>query len=68
MLDLLELILEFNQLNHSGQGSKIRTPRQMLSRLPISLAQLKEENNSENSKAKLDNYCILCKDQKKLTK
>ena len=40
----------------------------MLSRLPISLAQLKEENNSENSKAKLDNYCILCKDQKKLTK
>ena len=68
MLDLLELILVFNQLNHSGQGLKIRTPRQMLSRLPISLAQLKEENNSENSKAKLDNYCILCKDQKKLTK
>ena len=66
MLDVLELILEFNQVNHLEQGLKIRTPGQMLSRLPISLAQLKEESNSENSKAKLDNYCILCEDQKNL--
>ena len=36
----------------------------MLSRLPISLAQLKAGNNSENLKKKLDNYCILCTDQK----
>ena len=37
----------------------------MLSRLPISLAQLKAENNSKNLKLKLDNYCILRTDQKK---
>ena len=32
----------------------------MLSRLPISLAQLKAGNNSEILKTKLGNYCILC--------
>ena len=50
--------------NQQGQGLKILTPSQMLSRLPISLAQLKAGNNSENLKKKLDNYCILCTDQK----
>ena len=30
-----------------GKGLKILTPEQMLSRLPISLAQLKVGNNSE---------------------
>ena len=30
-----------------GQGLKILTPSQMLSRLPISLAQLKAGNNTE---------------------
>ena len=33
--------------NQQGQGLKILTPYQMLSRLPIILAQLKAENNSE---------------------
>ena len=33
-----------------GQGIKILTPQQMLSRLPISLAQLKAGNNSEKLK------------------
>ena len=41
MLDIVELILEFNQLNQSGQGLKILTPSQILSRLRISLVQLK---------------------------
>ena len=31
----------------------------MLSRLPITLAQLKSGNNSKNLKMKSDNYCIL---------
>ena len=35
---------------HEGQGLKILTPEQMLSRLPISLAQLKAGNNSEKLK------------------
>ena len=46
MLNIVELILEFNQLNQLGQGLKILTPSQMLSRLPISLGQLKAGNNS----------------------
>ena len=33
--------------NQQGQGLKILTPDQMLSRLPITLAQLKAENNSQ---------------------
>ena len=50
MLKIFERILEFNQLNQSGQGQKILTPNQLLSRLPISLAQLNVENNSEKLK------------------
>ena len=33
--------------NQRGQGLKILTPNQMLSRLPITLAQLKAGNNSQ---------------------
>ena len=36
--------------NQQGQGLKILAPNQMLSRLPISLAQLKAGNNSEKFK------------------
>ena len=36
--------------NQQGQGLKILTPDQMLSRLPISLAQLESGNNSEKRK------------------
>ena len=51
--DIVERILYFNQLDQSGQGLKILTPNQMLSRLPISLAQLKAGNNSEKLKNKI---------------
>ena len=49
-------ILEFNrrqqqqQQEGKGQGLKTLTPNQMLSRLPVSLAQLKAGNNSEKLK------------------
>ena len=36
--------------NQQGRGLKILTSNQMLSRLPISLAQLKGRNNSEKRK------------------
>ena len=52
-MKIVERILSFNQLNQSGRGLKILTPSQMLSRLPISLAQLKAGNNSENFKSKI---------------
>ena len=48
MLDIAEL--EFNQLNKSGQGLKMLTSIQMLSRLPISLGQLKAGNDFEKLK------------------
>ena len=41
---------EFNKKNQIGEGLKILTPNQILSRLPITLAQLKVGNNSENLK------------------
>ena len=50
MQEIVKRILEFNQLNQSGLGLKILTPNPMLSRLPITLAQLKAGNNSENCK------------------
>ena len=68
MVEIVELILKFNQLEQEGSGLKILTPNQMLSRLPISLAQLKAGNNSEKLKTKLGKFCILCTDQKNLQK
>ena len=49
IVNLVEMILEFNR-QQQGQGLKILTPNQMLSRLTISLAQLKAVNNSEKLK------------------
>ena len=47
-VDIVENILEFTEeiQKQQGLGLKILTPNQMLSRLPISLTQLKEKNNS----------------------
>ena len=50
ILDIVERILELNSEKHLGLGLKILTPNQMLSRLQISLAQLKAANNSEKLK------------------
>ena len=50
MLENVQLIRYFNQQNQSEKGLKLLTPNQMLSRLPISLAQLKPGNNSEKLK------------------
>ena len=46
-VDIIEKILEFNRQNNRTR-IKMLTPEQMLSRLPITLAQLKSENNTEN--------------------
>ena len=43
-------IIAFNKKIQSGQGLKILTPDQMLSSLPITLAQLKGGNSSEKLK------------------
>ena len=50
IINIVERILYFKQLEQLGLGLKIVTPNQMFSRLPITLAQLKAGNNSEKLK------------------
>ena len=50
IVEIVEKILKFNKQNQEGKGIKILMPNQMLSRLPISLAQLKAGNDSEKLK------------------
>ena len=48
---VVKIILDFNKLKQQkGQGIKILTPKQILNRLPIALAQLQAENNSNKFK------------------
>ena len=47
IIDVVERILELNNKNQLGEGLRILTADQMLSTLPIILAQLKAGNNSE---------------------
>ena len=68
ILKIVEEILEFNEQNQSGKGLKILTPSQMLSRLPISLAQLKVGNNSEKLKNGIRQLLCSLYRSKKLTK
>ena len=54
--------------NQQGQGLKILTPNQMLSRLPVSLAHLKLENNSEKCKNEIRQQLYSLYRSNKLTK
>ena len=53
IINVLETIPYFNKLEQEGEGLKILTPNKNFSRLPISLAQLKAENNSEKLKSEI---------------
>ena len=68
IIDIVERILELNSKKQLGQGLKILTPDQMLSRLPISSAQLKAGNNSEKIKNKIRQILYSLYRSKKLTK
>ena len=65
IINIVDNILYFNQ---SGQGLKTFTPNQMLSRLPISLAQLKARNNSEKLKNEIRQLFYSLYSSKNLTK
>ena len=65
MLKIFNFLGEIFNGKTEGSGLKILTPNQMLSRLPITLTQ-KQEIILKNLKTKLDNYYILCTDQKNL--
>ena len=68
IVDIVEKILKFNELNQQGHGLKILTPSQMLTRLPISAAQLKAGNNSEELKNEIRQLLYSLYRSKKLTK
>ena len=54
--------------NQRGKGIKILTPSQMLTRLPISLAQLKAGNNSEKLKNEIRQLLYSLYRSKNITK
>ena len=70
ILKVVEEILDFNNKFQKQQGSglNILTPNQMLSRLPIVLAQLKAGNNSEELKNEIRQIFYSLYRSKKLTK
>ena len=68
VVEIVEEILEFNKQTQEGKGLKILTPYQMLSRLPISLAELKAENNSEKLKSEIRQLLYSLYHSKNMTK
>ena len=68
IVNIVEEILKFNKQNQQGQRLKILIPNQMLSRLPISLAQLNAGNNSEKLKNEIRQILCSLYISKKLTK
>ena len=62
IVEIVEEILKFNKQKQEGQGIKILTPNQMVSRLPISLAQLEGGNNSNKLKNEIRQllYSLYC--------
>ena len=68
IVEIVKEIPEFNKRYQEGQGIKILTPNQMLSRLPISLAQLQAGNNSEKLKNEIRQLLYSLYRSKNMTK
>ena len=68
IVKIVKKILNFNKQSQKGKGLKILTPNQMLSRLPITLAQLKAENNSEKLKNEIRQLLYSLYRSKNMTK
>ena len=68
IVEIVEESLKFNKQNQKGEGLKILTPNQLLSRLPIPLAQLIAGNNSEKLKNDIRQLLYSLYRSKKLTK
>ena len=58
--DYTSMILEAKRLAKQGTGLKILTPKQILQVLPIALAQIKADNNSESllNEIRQTEYCF----------
>ena len=68
IVEIVEVILKFNKQNQQRKGFKILTPQQMLSRLPITLAQLKAGNNSDKLKNEIRQLLYSLYRSKNMTK
>ena len=68
MLELLNYLGEIFTQPTEGKDFKILTPNQMLSRLPITYAQLKARNNSEKIKNEIRQLLYSLYRSKKLKK
>ena len=68
IVEIVEEMFKFNKQNQEGKGIKILTPNQMLSRLPISLAQLEAENNSSKLKNEIRQLSYSLYRSKNITK
>ena len=68
ILDLESKEYAEQRRKHRGQGLKILTPQQMLSRVPISLAQLKAGNNSKKLKNEIRQLLYSLYRSRKLSK
>ena len=68
ILNVVEHILYFNQIEQQGLGLKTLTPNQMLSKLPITLTQLKAGNNSKKLTNEIRQSLYYLYRSKKLTK
>ena len=68
ILKIVGEILNFNKQNQGGKGLKILTPNQMISRLPITLAQLKAGNSSEKLKNEIRQLLYSLYHSKNMTK
>ena len=68
IVKIVREILKFNKQKQERQGIKILTPNQMLSRLPISLAQLEAGNNSNKLKNEIRQLLYSLYHSKNMTK
>ena len=68
IVKIVEDIIKFIKQTQQGKDLKILTPSQMLSRLPITLAQLKAGNNSEKLKNEIRQILYSLYRSKNMTK
>ena len=68
IIDIVESILDLNNEHQLREHLKILTPDKILSRLPITLAQLKAGNNSQKLKNEIRQLLYSLYRSKKLTK
>ena len=68
IVKIVKRILKFDKQNQDGQGLNILTPKQMLSRLPITLTQLQAGNNSEKLKNEITQLLYSLYRSKNMTK